>query len=149
MKSLFLKKGWAGKTISREETIERTNPLLRHHNEINFTYDAALARITDESVIERLNEFQRIARNDAGKLSETVLSCGGVPETGVDMGPEDFDPGSNLKEITAYLIDREKAFLDALDAERKIEHQMRTRAILENVENNTSSRLEYLKSIRA
>lgn len=148
MKSLLLKKGWAGKTISRAETIDRLNPLLRQHNEINYTYDAALGRLNDTAVVDRLNQLQRTARNDAGKLSESILSCGGVPESGTDMGPADFDPGNTLKGIAAHLIDLEQAFLDAIDSERKIEHQMRTRAILENVKRNTTERLEYFKSIR-
>ncbi len=149
MKSLFLKKGWAGKTIGRRETIDRFNPLLRQHHEINYTHEAAIARLKEGDVVDRLNELQRTARADAGKLSETILSCGGVPESGVDMEVGDFNPGNNQSEIVAHLIDREQAFLDDVDAEKKVEHQMRSRAILENVERNTRERLDYLKSIRS
>lgn len=148
MKSLLLKKGWAGKTITRHETVDRVNPLLRRHHEINFTYDSAIARLKDQEVVDRLNGFQHIARADAGKMSETVLSCGGVPESGVDMEPGDFDPGDDQRSILTHLIEREQAFLDAIAAEKKIEHQMRTRAILEVVTNNTRQRLDYLNSIR-
>lgn len=149
IKDLLLKKGWAGKTITRKETVDRLNPLLRRHHEINYTYDAAASRLQNREAVDRIDAFQRVARADAGKLSESVLSCGGVPETGVDMEPADFNPGDNDQSIVDHLKDLEQSFLDALSGEKKVDHQMRSRAILEVVEKNTRERLDYLKSIRS
>lgn len=147
IKDLLLKKGWAGKTISRKETVDRLNPLLRRHHEINYTYDAAASRLQNREIVDRIHAFQEVARADAGKISETVLSCGGVPETGVDMEPADFNPGDSDDAIVKHLRDLEQSFLDALGPEKKADHQMRSRAILEVVEKNTRERLAFLKSI--
>jgi hypothetical protein len=146
MKDLLLKKGWAGRTMSRAESVERLNPLLRAHHELNYTYDAAIARLSGDESTE-LSRLQRTARADGGKISESILSLGGRPESGVDMDPASFDPGSDRGSILQRLLEMERSFADKVAAESKFEHQMRSRAILGNTESNARKRLDYLKSI--
>ena len=45
IKELLLQKGWAGKTISRSETVERMNPLIREFITLNHHYDAFIGSL--------------------------------------------------------------------------------------------------------
>jgi hypothetical protein len=88
---------------------------------------------------------QKTARADVGKLNETILSCGGSPENGTDLEPEDFNLGTDELEMLYQLQDLETEFKEALTHERsEIDHQMRTRGILEALRSNSSERLELL-----
>lgn len=147
MKKLLLKKGWAGRTLTRAESVNRLNPVLRAHHELNYAYDAAIDRIGDPDVAARMASFQRTARADAGKLSESILSLGGVPESGVGMERSTFNPGTERRHILDRLIELESNFIDRISDENKVDHQMRSRAILGNTETNTRERLDYLKSV--
>ena len=48
IKSTILKKGWAGKTISREETVQKLNPLIEAHVALNHAYTSLLPLLTSE-----------------------------------------------------------------------------------------------------
>ncbi len=148
LKDALLNKGWGGRTITRQETLERLNVILRPFHEMTYTYDVAIERLSNAESRERLKSFQRTTRADGGKLAESVLSSGGVPESGVDMELRDFDPGNDDASIVAHLIDLENALLDRVAEERKVSHRMHTRAVLGAVEKNAKERLDYLKSIR-
>ena len=41
LKAAILKKGWAGRTLSRAETARRLNPLIKAHMALNHAYDCA------------------------------------------------------------------------------------------------------------
>ncbi|MEX0822443.1 MAG: hypothetical protein WD021_09885 [Rhodothermales bacterium] len=145
LKELFLNKGWAGKTLSRQETVERINPLLRTHYELNRAYEYAIRNLSDAETADRLEVLQKTARGDVGKLSETVLSAGGVAYNGTDLEPGDVDLGSNDASILGELERLESALAAALDEELEEEHQIRTRAILGVVRNNSRERLDYVR----
>jgi ElaB/YqjD/DUF883 family membrane-anchored ribosome-binding protein len=129
IKDIFLKQGWAGKTIGREETIERLNPILRTANELMQRLGAFAAESSDQDVKTRIEASLRIHRMDIGKLCETVFSCGGVAYSGTDL---------SLNENTLS---------DMLAAESKIEHQMRTRAILGVLQENQRARQNSLRNL--
>ena len=84
---------------------------------------------------------------DVGKLSEVVLSAGGVPFNGTEMEPEDFALGKCDSDIVKALRNLESDFEKLLHAELGMEHQMRTRAILDAVLKNTRVRLEYVRKL--
>lgn len=147
LKELLLNKGWAGKTLSRQETVERINPLIRRHHELNRSYDFAIGHLDDRAASEQLNTFQKTARADVGKLSETVLSAGGVSYNGTDLEPEAFDLGSDDAAILRELARIESEFADMLNDELELEHQIRTRAILGAVLLNTRTRLDYVRGL--
>lgn len=145
LKELFLNKGWAGRTLSRPETAERINPLIRRHHELNRSYDFAIAHLDDRGASERLSELQRIGRADVGKLSETVLSAGEVSYNGTDLEPEQFDLGSDDGAILRELTRREEEFIGLLEDESLLEHQIRTRAIVAIVLKDSRERLDTLR----
>ena len=145
VKQVLLKKGWAGRTISRQETIERLNPLVEQHMALNHAYNYVIAACSEQDITDHLAGFQKVARVDVGKLMETVFSCGGVAYNGVDMEPEDYTLDEDDDEMLFQLRDQEQAFRDALAAEDDLEHQMRTRALLTLLQTNSQERLDYLK----
>jgi hypothetical protein len=145
IKEVLLGRGWAGKTVSRAETVERLNPLLLQFLKLNHNYEYVIRSHSDTAATEALKRVQKTARADVGKLNETILSCGGSPENGTNLEPEDFDLGTDELEMLYRLEDLETEFNEALVHERKeIEHQMRTRGILEALKSNSDERLTLL-----
>lgn len=142
----IFRKGRMGRTISRAETAERVNPLLEKHVWLNHYYRYASEHLENRALAERLAAEQRTARTDVAKLSETVLSAGHVPFSGTDIEPEALDLGSEDAEILGQVQEAEEELHDALAAELdEIEHQMRTRAILDVVKTNSERRLKALR----
>ena len=145
LKELFLNKGWAGRTISREETAERINPIIKKHHELNHAYGHAIRTVENRETAETMNTLHKTARADIAKLSETVLSAGHASYNGTDLDPEDFHVGSDDAAIIDHLNELEAEFEDLLSDELKLEHQIRTRAILSVVHRNSRARLEFLR----
>jgi hypothetical protein len=148
IKEAILGRGWAGKTITRAETVERLNPLLRQFLTLNHYYQSAIRSHSDRAVTEALQRVQKTARADVGKLSESILSAGGTPENGTDLEPDDFTLADDDLEMLTELEDLETDFREALTHERQeVEHQMRTRGILEALKSNSTERLELLRDL--
>ncbi len=145
IKELLLQKGWAGKTISRQETVERLNPLIREFIRLNHWYDAVERSTSDPDTQYGIKDFQKTARADVSKLAETVFSCGGTAYNGTDLEASDFDLGSDNASMVSRLVELEQNFLKSLEAESEVEHQMRTRAILSVVAGNAQKRLDFLR----
>lgn len=145
LKDLFLQKGWAGTTISRPETVERFNPLIKAHIHLNRYYDVAIKTIADADITATLSKLQKDARMQVSKMCETVYSNGGVAYNGTDVHPDDFVLEGDEDDMLFRLLDMEEKFRAAILAEGDIEHQMRSRAIFLNLEQNSALRLDYLK----
>ncbi|PSQ93117.1 MAG: hypothetical protein BRD52_02580 [Bacteroidetes bacterium SW_4_67_19] len=143
----IFRKGRMGRTISRSETAERLNPILEQHVWLNHYYRHAVERLDNRRLAEHLAEETRTARNDVGKLNETILSAGHTPFSGTDIEPDEIDMSSGGGDygLLYDLIDAEEDLQDAIEAEGDVEHQMRTRAILEVVQTNSKRRLSALK----
>lgn len=148
IKEALLNRGWAGQTMSRSKTAEHLNPLIEQHIRLNHHYGAAIRHCDDERVVDVLERLQKTARTDVGKLSETVLSCGGTPYNGTDLSPDDFSLKGSLSDLFAELHDLETDFNEALANELDLEHQMRTRGVLEAVKSNSQDRLDALSALR-
>ena len=145
LKELAFQKGWAGKTISRAETVDRLNPIIREHMIVNRSYDAVIKAIGDAETASALAALQKTARMNASKIAETIYSCGGVAFNGTDLDPKQFDLGTGPAAIERLqALDSE--LLELLKAENQIEHQMRTRAIIGVVRASTEDRLTELRS---
>ena len=147
IKKALLNRGWTGKTLSRSETVDRLNPLLHQHIELNHHYGAAIRYCDDDRVVDVLERLQKTARADVGKLSETILSCGGSPYNGTDLEPSDFALEGSLLDLFEELHELETDFNEALGEEFDLEHQMRTRGVLEAVKSNSQDRLDALKAL--
>ena len=149
--NFVLNKGWAGKSLSREATVERLNPLLRRHIELNHSYDYLMVQLDDDEASEQMGRFQKIARNDVGKVRETILSSGGVAYSGIDLEPDDIALHGKRDQMLDQLVEQEQALLDHVKEEQSLngrEHHMRTKAILENLHQNSQERLNFLKTQR-
>lgn len=140
IKELFLQKGWAGRTIDRAATIDRMNPIIRTLNELMQLYIAASEAESKQAIEDSL----RTLRMDIGKMCEVVFSCGGVAYSGTDLETGQFRLGSGQSEAIAA---KEQALRSALEAEARIEHQMRTRAILHNIDINQKTRMEAVRGL--
>lgn len=142
----ILNKGGAGTTISREETVERLNPLIAAHSRLLHAYNAVRGTFAHEALPAGLDAHLRTARMDVGKLAETVFSSGGVAYNGTELEPgsERFEGGPAT--ILRALAAREEAFLDEVRRELKdVDHHIRTRAILGNLETHSAERLDALR----
>ena len=149
LKELLLGRGWAGRTITRAETVDRLNPIIKQHIELNHNYEAAMRAMDLQPAVEALRAMQRTARMDVGKLSETVFSAGGAAYNGTDLESGDVDLGESDSDIISGLISMERYFRKTVQTERdEIEHQIRTRAILELVESNSHDRLKALEKMK-
>ncbi|PEN12897.1 hypothetical protein CRI94_12905 [Longibacter salinarum] len=150
LKELLLGRGWAGRTITRAETVERLNPIVKEHIVLNHNYEAAIRSLGRQDMVEALREMQRTSRMDVGKLSETIFSAGGAAYNGTDLEPDQYDLGNDGLEIVNSLIEQERDFKTTVETEREdIEHQMRTRAILELVASNSHDRLKGLEKMKS
>ena len=140
IKSIILKKGWAGKTISRPETATRVNALIRPLIELLHSYNAFVA-VSPESDTSDIQTFMPTLRADIGKLAETVHSCGQTAYSGVVLEQDSFSESSST---LADVAGREKEYRELLSTEGKIEHQMRTRAIIDVVAANSEARYQII-----
>lgn len=144
IKELFLQKGWAGRTIDRDETVDRFNPIIRVMNELMQFYLAAAEASVDHARRAAITASLRTLQMDIGKMCETVFSCGGVAYNGIDLNPEDFRLGTAL---SGRILAQEAKLETALEDETNIEHQMRSRAILGVVTENQKERLHSLRGL--
>lgn len=144
IKELFLQKGWAGRTIDRAATIDRINPMIRTLNELMQLYIAASEAESKPAMKQAIEDSLRTLRMDIGKMCEVVFSCGGVAYSGTDLETGQFRLGNGQSEAIAA---KEQALRSALEAEARIEHQMRTRAILHNIDINQKTRMEAVRGL--
>jgi hypothetical protein len=145
LKDLIFQKGGIGVSMSREETIERLNPLIKQHMKLNHAYNDVIARLSDRAIADELAAQQRTARMDVGKLMETVLSAGGLAYNGVDLEPDSVHLGDDDDTMLFALRDLEETFLKTVSDASTPDHQIRSKAILGVVENNSRQRFSVLK----
>lgn len=142
IKELLLQKGWAGRTISRDETIERLNPIISIMTEVLHRY-AAVRDEADAAVRTEIDRVMKTLGMDIGKVAETVFSCGGTAYSGTDLDPDAFVAGDDGWKT---LRDAEDVLASALRDEQDVEHQMRTRAILAKVAENQDDRMNLIRN---
>ncbi len=147
MLKALLNKGGAGKSITRPETVDRLSDLLKQYNVVMYTYHAAQDVVQDEEQASAVEALAHEVRNDLGKLSEIILSNGGVPPLGTDMEPEGIAVGESAEEALASLAQEEQRLLDALGGESRVRHMLRTRATLDTTESATRERVQRLKQL--
>jgi len=143
IKSAILKKGWAGKTLSRQETAQRLNPLIEAHVKLKHSYSNLASHLDSEQQRQELDSILKMQRLDTGKLKELVFSCGETAFNGTSLEPASFPltstaPIAELKEI-------ENDYRALLDAEKPIEHQIRSEAVLTRLRTNSDVRLSFLR----
>ena len=143
----ILNKGGAGVSLSRAATVERLNPIIEQHYHLNHAYEAAIRQLGSGPYTERFGADQRYARADIGKLAETVFSMGGVAYNGTELEPGHYDRTGSEDDTLFHLLDQEEDFQRLVSSEmkHKPQHQVRTLAILQNVQTHSQERLNFLR----
>ncbi len=144
IKELVLRKGWAGKTISREETATRLNALISKLVVLMYAYDDAAGRLNTGDYTTSFEAEMSRLRADIGKLSETIHSCGAVSYSGTDIEPGTITAGDGG---WSGLFALESDFLSNLKGEKAFEHEMRTRAVLGVLASNSEARTAILRNL--
>jgi hypothetical protein len=145
MLKYLLNKGGAGVSMTRRQTTEQLVPLQNHVLILTFCYDAAIRRMQDRRLAGELNRLLDTLRVDGGKISEVILSAGGVPASGVGMRQDRFGEGLDDTQILFLLKDREKELEAAVLAENDVKHHIRSQATLALVLEHTRDRLSTLR----
>ena len=145
LKDLIFQKGGIGTSMSRAETVERLNPLLRRHMVLNHRYDQAAGVLADPEAAAFMARSQKTARVDVGKLAATVFSAGGVAYNGTHLEARDYASTGDEDATLFDLLDAEQDWQDALLAELQEPHQIRSAAVLSLLRDNSRDRLEVLK----
>ena len=145
----ILNKGGAGRYISRAESVERLLPISERHLDLLRTYDGVLAGMSDGPAKSRLEAMMPYLRTEVTKVSETILSLGGTPDSGADRRPAAPTSGTERERIDA-LLNAERDFGAALrDESEAVHHQERTRAILNHNAEASTSRMNLLRDLAA
>jgi len=142
-----LKKGGAGASLSREETVTRINPIIETHTRLLHNYQFAIDHTPDAPVVDALRAVLRTARMDVGKLCETVFSAGGTAFSGTSIEPGSLPLDGQGADLLRQLEVKEKELLAQVEGENEVWHQIRTQAILGVVKKNSEARLTLLGKI--
>jgi hypothetical protein len=143
IKDLVLNKGWAGRTIGRSETVDRVNPVIVSLTRLMHLYNDASTGLSLEDDAAFQGQM-KLLRADIGKLVETVHSAGGVAYSGVDIEPGDITAGDTP---TKTLHQAESDFIEGIEAEVAVEHQIHTRAVFGAVQANAKERLKMIREL--
>ncbi|MCY4171965.1 MAG: hypothetical protein OXE59_11345 [Bacteroidetes bacterium] len=143
IKSAVLKKGWAGKTLSRSETAHRLNALIEEHVKLKHYYANLQLHLQSVELQEELLTILKTLRLDIGKLKEVVFSCGQTAFNGTSLKPESFhlDSGTPIIELREF----EREFDALLHGEQPIQHQIRSEAVLTRLREHCAERLSFLQ----
>ena len=148
LREAIFNKGGIGPSRSRRQTVERLNPVTRKHAELNHCYQHTIRTCGDDMLAAELEKLQKTARADVGKLRESIFSAGGTAYNGIDLEPEQFDLGADRIAMLIDLHNREDTFRQEVERELALDdppHQIRSRAILQNLSAHSRERLDYLK----
>jgi len=146
IKSAVLKKGWAGKTLSRSDTAHRFNAIIKEHVILKHYYANLPSYVNSKEIQYQLQAILKTLRLDIGKLKEVVFSCGETAFNGTSLHPKSF--GFVTTTPLMELRDIEEKFRALLDAERPIQHQIRSEAVLTRLRENSEMRLSFLQKCR-
>ncbi|HUF08787.1 MAG TPA: hypothetical protein VMO47_05665 [Rhodothermales bacterium] len=143
MANFLLNKGGAGKSITRHETAGKMSELVRRLISITRTYERLLAALGNAGSDHRVGAMQNRTRTDIGKLSEIILSTGGITPRYADPVSTSDDPDQLIRALN----EAERAFRDELEESLKLKHHYRTIAVLETLHKNTEDRIRLVREL--
>jgi len=143
MTNFLLNRGGAGKSITRHETAGAMSELVRRLISITRTYNHLLEAVRNEESDQRLGAMQNRTRTDIGKLSEIILSTGGITPRYADPVSTSDDPDQLIRALN----EAERAFRDELEESLKLKHHYRTIAVLETLHKNTEDRIGLVREL--
>lgn len=147
----ILNKGGAGRYISREESVDRLQPIVESQLQLLRAYDHVGKRLENGPARQRFEDVVLPnIRTELNKLYETVFSLGGAAPTGsgAEWNVDGFD-GSDETMLKA-LLGRDREFGRMLSEEMDaVHHQERTRAILGHNAAKADDRQTMLRALLA
>ena len=142
----ILNKGGAGHYATRAESAARVMPIAERHIDLFEAYRGVLAALPPGEARDRIKAFMPLYRTEMAKMSETLLSYGVTPPSGVGRAPADL--GTTDAERLLTLTDAERDFGSSLRTEvDSVHHQERTRAILGHNAAASDRRLDVLRDL--
>ena len=134
--NFLLNRGGAGKSLSRAQTAAEMSKLMIRHIELLRTYDALIESIGNDASIENLKALQQDNRADISKLSEIILSSGGVPpREGMLLA------GDGADALIKSVNNAERELRSDIEEQLEQKHHLRTLAIMETLLANTQLRI--------
>jgi hypothetical protein len=143
MTNFLLNRGGAGKSITRHETAAAMSDLVRPLISIMRGYENLAGLIDDAEAVAFIHASQNRTRSDIAKLSEIILSTGGITPRDVEPVGADDDPDQLIRALN----EAERAFRDALESSLKLKHHYRTIAVLETLQKNTEDRIALVREL--
>lgn len=143
MTNFLLNRGGAGKSMTRHETAAAMSNLVSPLIAIMRTYQHLSDFIEDEGLSARMDAMQNRTRTDISKLSEIILSTGGVTPREADAVASGDDPD----EIIRQLDTAERALRESIEESLKLKHHYRTIAVLETLVKNTEERIVFVREL--
>lgn len=140
-----LNKGGWGLSLTRADSVETLQPILRAHYQLLNAYEFARQQ-AGNGFPDRVESALRTFRTDIGKISETILSFGGAPYNGTDIEPgatgdTEATPAQRIENLEAA----ERDLNDGLEASMNVPQQIRTLATLKLLRNHSNDRLAILR----
>ena len=108
----ILNKGGAGRYVTRAQSAERVMPVAERHIDLFEAYRGALAGLASGPAKVSIEAMMPLLRTEISKMSETLLSYGVTPPSG--MGREPVAMGDTDAERLHTLVDHERGFGTAL-----------------------------------
>ena len=143
MTNFLLNRGGAGKSITRAETAEAMAQLTVPLIGIMRAYEHLKAILDNEEAAQHIDASQNRTRADIGKLSEIILSTGGITPRDTASLTDDDDPA----QVIRTLNESERAFKSSIVESLKMKHHYRTIAVLENLQKNTEARIRLVRDL--
>jgi hypothetical protein len=143
MTNFLLNRGGAGKSITRRETAETISDVVRPLIGIMRTYERLAETIEDEEAAGFIHASQKRTRTDISKLSEIILSTGGVTPRDIDPVAASDDPD----QVIRALNEAERSFREVLENSLKLKHHYHTIAVLETLQKNTEDRIALVREL--
>jgi len=140
--NFLLNKGGAGKSLSRARTAAEMSTLLIRHIELLRTYDMLIQSLGEGDAADRLREQQKDNRADIARLSEIILSAGGVPpREGLLLG------GNDQSGLIKSVNSAERELRRDIEEQLEQKHQLRTVAMMEGLLANTERRIGFVQQM--
>jgi hypothetical protein len=142
MTNILLNRGGAGKSKTRRESAEHLIDVMQQLIQVVAGYDHLSGRFEDAQR-QRIEERQRHSRAEIAKVAELILSSGAVPPREV---PDDaaLPSAEAAPEALEVLVEVERRYQEMLKDQLKLSHQLRTRALLEDLSKQADGRIDMI-----
>ena len=140
-----LNKGGWGLSLTRADSVETLQPILRAHYKMLNAYEFARQQ-AGNGFPDRVEGSLRTLRTDIGKIAETILSFGGTPYNGTDIEPgATGDTSASPAQRIERLEETERDLYGLLENGMNVPQQIRTLSTLKLLRNHSDERISVLR----